>query len=303
MSRIISYVLIFALGLTGGMWLKNSTSATEDTSTSIKTEELSPSVLSQQEIDQVAQLEDADEKYRKANEVLAKVMQIFITDWGLRLAYKKDEDLVAKVSSSSDTPSTSANKCPPCQRFDTKASERKPIDSNPKEIVSRLARLEKNLTDIRNTSDQNDLLEKVKLDNLFDVFSYKSNLNPQSAALLTGTFIGRLSPLDSTTPPSEVELTLSSVKSKGNGEFNASIQILLSRGGKTYSNTSGEGDLKSHLTTLGQNSQVVLVELGGKGGYFQLYPTQNGNQLFGWHYKMTSFDKLTPAGKVSLFRK
>jgi hypothetical protein len=254
------------------------------------------------------QLKDRSQQYAKAEELLGKIMMVFLADLGLKVN-KTDLDKVAKMAQPipppppSQTPSTQVPPAPPAPAASGShpaggTTVSKPVADNAGQPLN-WAEKEKSLGEIANENDAANFLKSVAVDNLFG--SIKSS-RPIDAALLdafNGNFQGRIVMDDPQVKPQDISIELKGFRE---GESTSgTYKISVSTGGQATSTTSGNGELKDFKSIDGSTQAVIIRST--PSSYIQVYSVPRLNQLIGNYYKQDSIDKFSRVGTVILNRR
>lgn len=252
------------------------------------------------------QLKDRSQQYAKAEELLGKIMMVFLADLGLKVN-KTDLDKVAKmaqpippplppatpVNASTQAPPTSGPHGGPAAG----SQVTKPVaDSG---APPNWAEKERALGEIANENDAENFLKKVAVDNLFPIVKTSRPLDAAMLDAVNGNYQGRIVMDDPEQKAQEISLELKGFRE---GESTTgTYKIMVGPPGRVDSNTSGSGQLKNFHSVEG-STQAVIID-ATPNTYIQVYPIPRLNQLIGNYYRQDSIDKFSKIGTVILNRR
>lgn len=228
--------------------------------------------ISQNEYLEYTQIKDLKQKYEKADELLGKIMLLFLADIGFRLQKSTPIELPPPEAQTIPLSSPTITESP-------KAPQQPPIESIPADTgLTGKSKLIYSLrsTDAIQRALNDSLIENPKIESARGSLISKTNLK-----YLEGRYTGTISFLDGKREPLQVtwELTPDHSKSTSSGTFNLSL-----RGPTKNSETSGQGDFKN-LITLANDSHGYLVSACGDECYLQLYYNAPSDQFYGNYYE------------------
>lgn len=248
---------------------------TETDSLKAKLQELTDS-----DIAEYYRLRTLEERYKKADEILAKIMQIFLVDLGLRStkvdAAKAQQVPVAAADKKVDPPASSVQKIEPTPTTVTVA----------KPARAWLA-AESNLRTVRTDREIVEFLEKAKIGNFDDeIKSGQTYANANNdIEFLNGRFTGIADVMVGERATNwGVDLRIS--MHIDNGVAKGSTRFRLMERGKVFSNSRGDGDIRD-LREFASGSTAVLLR-ASPGTYFQLYALNDRTTLVGNVYRRPS---------------
>ncbi len=239
--------------------------------------------LASSDLEEYYRLKTAEEKYQKADEILGKIMQIFLADLALHVSGEAQE--AAKVKFVSETPSAQAPSPSPVPAFLSHPAEK---ESEPV-VASNWKQSEDKLLATRNERDIETALKEVRISNLDGELKNTSRFMNKTGLLntLNGKFGGtaRVTVKEKTR---DWDIFMELAGSILNNELNGKVKIQLIENGKPFSTTSGNGGLGQFREFSKADSKTLLVRAGSE--YFQLYHLKDLNQLVGNVYHQESDD-------------
>lgn len=237
---------------------------------------------------------------KTAEEILGKMMQIFLADLSLRIK--------APNSATIAGPPPPTN--PPLQPQTTHASSAKaeskqevPPTQNtaPKRSGALIVHeIEKKIANSRNEQEALENLGSTRIENFFEVLSQAKPMDQKSALVLEGNFVGQTKPFDLQKRVVSVQMNVQLKGSTGNSSPQGTVQIIESKEGKVFSHSRGQGSLKSF--SMYEGSTMIAVEHNGGDSYFQLYYSSQGDFFAGNDYEKVSASKYIPVGTIILQR-
>lgn len=273
--------------------------------------------VSHEDFEDYLQLKNQKEKYEKADEILAKMMLIFLTDLGLQNS--KDKMAVAKqlldgvkrteplVSATPlqpplpvpSTPMTSAVAVNPTPNRQGQAAA---VGSHSSNAI--LQQGEQALNQIASEEQAKDFLKSVTLDNLFPSLAEAQALKPNQLQTLNGRFTGKVI-FDEKAGKSDVEWDVHiDFESSGVGDNavgSTEVQLFKSGQSQAFSHTRGRGNLKGFQSFAGGSDAILIsIVASGNDNYFQLYAPKNLGYLVGNYYAKTGPGVFQKTGTVSL---
>lgn len=260
--------------------------------------------LSEEDYAEYLQIKDERAKYQKADEIMGKIILLFLADLGVRVS--KDQLSFAKESTEKRAP----RPAPADIRGESNAvrmgksaalSEARGEISPTKQLAMKgVVGNEKELDDIYSDKEVEDFLNKVTVTNLFDQLRQARALDRGQLRSLRGTFTGQVHFDDPAKKRWDVKLIFQGREQEG--ELTGRAKVELSKDGKAFSTSRSSGNLGKNFSSLPGTSRGILVEANGGEGYFQLYAPQRLNSLVGLYYHREKVGEFKRTGVVTLFR-
>lgn len=287
---LISTFIAFAIGFFSSRFISNSSSSTnvKDSSTgqctNLADAKSSLMSISKNEYLEYTKIKDLKQKYEKADELLGKIMLLFLADVGFRL--QKDVIVepvstgVSTVASPSQNTTTPFEKSPSAESLPeaspVKQSEVSPLEG--KSSVIKTSQSEKQIRDILDSA----LIEDPKIE-----AAKGGTPTPTQQRRLEGRYAGAIKFLDNKRASLSVVWELIPDNSKGemSGTFNLNIH-----GPGKNSESSGSGNIDT-IISLAEDKDGFLVRGCGGDCYLQLYYNAPGDQFFGNYYEMINGTK------------
>lgn len=247
-------------------------------------------------------LKDQKARYEKADEILAKILQLMIYDLGLR-----QEDQLAQMKARKQVEANT----PPDQPSQTtwvenpKVRERqKRISEQSSEKPSWKQNTEK-IAEIYRADQVDEFLKSVEIPDFFGAIRSGSSLTAAQVEQLNGSFAGRAVFDDPKELPWQVIMSVNATLEEGQmfGQFD----VRLSKNGKQFSRTrSGRkrGEKQpiklDYFMGLEGDANTLIVNAYGDDGYFQLYYFPRLGDFHGLVYLKKSLGVFERKGFVQL---
>lgn len=246
--------------------------------------------ISQHEYLQYTQIKDLKEKYEKADELLGKVMLLFLADVGFRM--QKTEPPVAAAC---DPIPAHVNTVNTTDKF---SQESWPATQAAVTATSAIALVNKSA--LVRTLDSQEKIQQFLSENLIEnpkkEFADYNPLTARQIQLLEGIYSGEINFFDKKKSPYTIFWNLFPEK---NGEGRYELRI---EGDGTNNVTSGKGQFKN-ISTLSTDKNAFIIEACGDSCYMQLYYNAPFNQFFGSYYEKKGNDrKFARTGLITLHK-
>jgi hypothetical protein len=291
-------LVTFALGLGAGVYLFRSA---QDT---ISTQEAKQKLqaLAETDLEDYYRLKTMEEKYLKADEILGKIMVIFLADMGLRVSQSaqtaaKQPALVAP-SASPPPPSPTPRAPSPHIPLATPVVAEDASGAFPKG----LAQSEASLVNIREGRGVAELLKKTQLEN-FDAALTKTSsfTNNEMLQSLNGAFDGRAS-VTSGGKPRRWDVRIELAGTMNAQKLTGNLKIRMAENGRVFSDSSSNGNIPDFREFPANDSKAILAK-AAPDTYFQVYYLKELDQLAANIYERKDDDsKFTHIGTMTLSR-
>lgn len=261
-----------ALGALAGWGLAPTTLPTEDSRERAARDKLQ--ALTESELLEYSRLKTLEERYRKADELLTKMIQIFVADLGLRLSPLALEALKDGSVGSSAVPSPAIPEKPAATPpLPPSPSPTRP--PHPGHGVPRPA-----LSEVRGPEEIEGFLKASRIEDLDEALKTSSGLSNRSQiADLTGRFTGQAL-IERDGRPVIWDVVFEFQGQLADGKLRGRNRLILSENGKVFSNKSGRGSLDGDFRELAQDPLATLVE-AGPNSFVQLYYLKESDALIG----------------------
>ena len=238
--------------------------------------------LTDEQITEYYTLKNDTERLKKADEILAKMMTIFLHDLGLRISRQMQEDSTAALS-----------RTPEPQNYKAAETAPPPQASPPPEVaktnLNTLRKIESTRHDIINESDKANFLEQTKIQNFDDALKSAKSYSNRTGTLvaLQGQFLG----IATVTIAKKIRAWGVDLFLDGNvngNNFNGTAHIKISENGKVFSNSRDRGSLRSFKEL--NNSDALLIR-ASPTVYFQMYLLKGHDSMIGNVYQRNTEDE------------
>jgi len=223
-----------------------------------------------------------EEKYLKADEILGKIMVIFLADLGLRVSQSAQ-------TSAKQPPLVSDQRCAPPASALAPVISAAPMISPKENDAKRWASQEAKLLNLRYEQSVPALLRRLKIDDLDSSIKTSQAFSNKGGVLasLNGSFEGRSNvSFDDKKRSWYIHIELAGTM-EGKEKLSGNLKIRLLENGKVFSNSSNSGSIVAFREFLGGESQAILAKVSD-GLYFQLYYLKELDQLAGNIYRRSS---------------
>lgn len=263
------------------------------------------------ELQDYRKLKTMKEKYETANDILAKIMVIFLADLGLRVSQSEIQQTFSPLAENSDyqannkncPPPTTCAKCPTLKEM-AKDEGMQMVPQNYKVQGStkekKWVKNEEELGKIKNEGDIQEFLKSVAIDNLFEELPNFKTADNNFTKSMEGVFEGSIEFDNPEEQAHQIYLKFENIVTEDTGVRGDYI-IKLSKNGEPYSNSNGGGIIQSFKFS-SASKKVIFLELGGRTGYFQLYLMNDGS-FIGNFYRQQEVAEFNKIGTVKLYRK
>lgn len=233
--------------------------------------------LTETEIAEYYRLKTMEERYAKAEELLGKMMTIFLADLGIKLSPETKLAMEQPLPPlSQQDPQTMA----PASNSSA-LSQKNIITKGIGEPVSGLQLNRKSLDDLRSDADIEKFLKDSELESVDDTLKNSKAYSNKSGTLeaLQGTFTGS-GPVreDGKNKTWDYELIFNGRIEKG--ALKGSHSIRISEDGNVFNNSKGRGDLSGEYRELPNDPEAILVEAGPKT-ILQMYYLKSADAMIG----------------------
>ena len=259
--------------------------------------------FSESDISDYLKLKSEKDRYSKAEEILGKIMLLFLVDLGIKTSGeqmvfaqsvsqgRKRKDMVAPVDL------IESDEVAPNSLESTSHQPANQLKSSSE--AKSILEAEKQLNELRSESEIETFLKSVSLGNLFDSLKNAHEIDSEQIRELRGTFSGELVFDSPGQEKWDVRLVFSGRKESGTLVGKSKVE--LAKNGKIFSSSRSNGNL-SNLKPLPNGQRGVLIEILGGEGFFQLYSVPQLQKLIGLYYRRENPGSYRRAGSLILFR-
>lgn len=317
-KHLAAGVLMLLVGFSAG-YASRSRSASSETASTAELQSLQDeqrkfqklkgelSALSAHDFEEYVRLKDLERKYKKADELIGKMILIFLADLGLRVS--DEQARFAQVSASGDRPSESAS--PPTHSASGESLREGRLQAQapnlPQTAVqpgkSTWVQAESKLADLRDEKEIEEFLKATRIQDLSSELK-KTTLIKKPDPRIEGCFEGAARVI--TEPPKTWQMKTNVVFDPDRGSEGESANVSgktsveISENGRIFSNSRGSGPVKD-FRNFTQDSSALLLKAGQRL-YFQLYYLQEQDAYAGNVYELGDSAEFKFHGTVRLYR-
>lgn len=284
LGGVVGFAIAFMIGTPSKDQSSESVQQILDTHSKLKS-------LSEHEYQDYLALKDDAEKYKKADELLGKVMVLFLADLSLKLQNSPNENHNIKPE-----PSPTNETVTPQIQTSLAASQQ----SQPSQVAE-VAWKSNDLKIMSSTTEREvaDQLAKSEIKDLKTELRAAVPITQKQLDVINGKYEGVITFFEVNNKPWRVDWEIEGQMVNGHAE--GKNWITLANDKKVFSRSRGDGKFKNFEAFSG-GTQAILVNAYGDDGYMQLYPVEGMNKLVGNFYLITDKknDQFNRAGIVSL---
>lgn len=300
-SWILGLIAVAVVGITS--YKAGQKSVTTNVSESAIEEKVKNDLiaLTQKDFEEYKNLKTMEERYKKADEILGKIVTVFLADLGVRLGYKPSNPALLEGSCAipglNVTPTPSAT--PQQSNMSTPEPTPSPTPKKPKWILNevRIAHMDRE-------EDMLSLMKKEPITDLFDTLKSSRDVNRNEALAIQGRFQGEISFFDHKAHKSDwIVYWEVNVKSGTDASGSSLVTLTRKSDGNTFSRSrSGSGPFNNFMRPAG--SQALIVNVYGDDGYIQIYQVGGSSDVWAGNYyeKDGKIGQYKMAGQVTLNR-
>ena len=304
MAKILAAVVIsFFVGVLANHFYTSSTSKTNADSAAAECKNLSTAKsdlinISQNEYLEYTKIKDLKQKYEKADELLGKVMLLFLADVGFRVQKEP------VIETNTEQPITASNS----QVAGGGEPQSLPISKqNSNETVAAVQQANINsgldgksalIGNLKSGAEIRSALDKAIIENPKVETAKGSILSQRQAAPLEGNFRGVIRFID--TQRENLNVTWELTPERGANPPSSNFHLSIAGPSKS-SETNGHGQI-GNVSSLAEDPHAFLVNACGDECYLQLYFNAPSNTFYGNYYELNKAKKFDRVGLVELSR-
>lgn len=261
--------------------------------------------LTKQDFEQYQNLKSLEERYKKADEILGKIVMVFLADLGLKLNFKTTNlSLLEKSCGVPATQPVGAVQAPTISPKTTSLNESNaetPAAATLAPSQFDWTKKEDKLLEIRNEREALEELRRMAIPDLFSTLKDSTGLKGSEAMTIDGRFEGEITFFNrkehKTNWLIEWEVHLKSASKVSGSSY---IALTRKSDGQTFSRSSSDsGPLDNFLRLTA--SKALIVNVYGDDGFIQIYPLNNNtNRWVGNYYERKKLGTYEFAGQVHL---
>lgn len=291
-QRVLLIAMFVVVGLVSYKFGQRSVPAANQVEEKLKSDLVE---LTQKDFEEYQNLKSLEDRYKKADEILGKIVSVFLADIGVRLSFKPTNPALLDVSC--NTPLVAASPTPSPAPVMSQVTPTPTPNATPKAK-------KKNIRLSEGNKAFQEELRSLALTDLFAAVKESSSLKMANAANLMGHFQGEIRFFDRKKHKSDWILEWSLAKGGFQETVGISyIKISNKSDGNLISKTdsaSGQELLKNYFSM--GNDGAIFVNIYSDRGYVQIYPQGSRRQWAGNYYERESLGVYSFAGQVQLSR-
>lgn len=293
LPSVAIFLFVFVVGFAvGSFWMSDSNELNQETPLSTHSAKEDLQTLLETEIADYYRLKSLEEKYKKSDEILGKIMTLLLVDLGLRASPELEAQL--KESSQGNSPSLSEGGV--SSSLGNSSLSTPPTPATAAESPSQWRTAEVQKSEIKDKEEIQNFLSKTEIPDFETAIKATMPFvnRTNQLHLISGRFIGTAGVLLRKEAKNwSVEMTLEAQIENENLKGKQSFK-LADETGKVFSNSSGKGTLDNYKE-FSSGSDALLVK-ASPTIYFQLYVLRHLDVLAGNVYHRES-DEL-PYAKI-----
>lgn len=256
--------------------------------------------LTQKDFEEYQTLKSLEERYQKADEILGKIVTVFLADLGVKLAFKATSADTLEGSCNISTSPTVAT----AQASSPLPSEPTPASAPPiapaKQVNEWIVH-EKSLLEVRDERQAFEDLKKMEIKDLFSSLRQSSAVSTKNSEFILGVYSGEITFFDRKKHKSDWLMSWDVRLRNPNKEDAFALIILTNKdNGKVISRSqTSSGPLRDYVTVPG--SKALIVNIRADAAYIQIYPLNGNTQIWvGNVYEQTKLGEYAMVGQVRL---
>ncbi|MDG0815236.1 hypothetical protein [Bdellovibrio svalbardensis] len=258
--------------------------------------------LTKKDFEEYQNLKTMEDRYKKADEILGKIVTVFLADLGLKLSFKPLNPALlegacaipglapAVTPTPSPAPQQSNMSTPPAATTPT-------IVKTPAWILN-----EKRIANMDREEDILRALKQNPIEDLFTTLKSSHDISRGEALIIEGRFQGEIHFFDRKKHKSDWILywEINDITAQGRTSSSSLITLTEKSNGKTFSRSRGNQMLKNF--TRPDGSKALIVNVNDDDGYIQIYPVGGTDQWVGNYYEKSKIGEYNFVGQVTLNR-
>lgn len=249
--------------------------------------------LTRADFEEYQSLKTMEEKYKKADEILGKIVLVFLADLGVRLSFQPAPALVSNCA-------PSAKKLAPRTPASTAEDIQKKYHLS--DTSARMLQWKRDEDTLMASSNEPEALEHLKKLEIKDFSTNIKNapsIGSGNIREISGTYRGDITFSDKKKHETDWILEWTVLMDNDRMGGNASMNLTRKNDNVTFSR--GSGDITNVFSRSG-SSEALIVNVYNEKGYIQIYPFQKGETWIGNYYEKEKSGQYIMSGQVSLHR-
>lgn len=287
------FPIIFASGfLVGKFWnsqshnLKSFSANETDVQKKIRS-------LTEKEILEYYQLKSDSEKLKSADDILGKMVLLFLYDLGIKLQPATQDLILSQIQNQKSG-------VDPHDVDSSSSPHTSPSQNTAKLVSSRWQDFEILRSQINDDADASRFLEKVSIKDFSETLKLAKNFANRTGQInyLNGNFYGKAQVIRNN-KSAQWDIEMSIMGDLGKGKLHGQVSIKMIENGKVFSQSRGNGTLKE-IKEFESESDAIIIR-AAPSTYFQLYYLKNQDAFIGNVYANESEEEsLIRIGTISL---
>ena len=298
---IIGLVLLLAVGFASYKAGQRSAPAaitSEQIEEKIKTDLIE---LTKKDFEEYQNLKTLEDRYKKADEILGKIVTVFLADLGMRLNFKNTN--AALLDASCGIPAAVAATPAPTAPMSSTSANTATAEVKPTPATSTWQKLDNKLLSIRDETVMMEELKAAVIPDLFATLKTAKPIDNKTFQDIYGHFQGEIVFFDRKKNKSDWIVEWKLVDS--NVPRSSYIYLTKKTTGETFNRTTGIGTKKwaDNFFFKDPASKSMIVNVKGDDGYIHIYPFGGSPSVWiGNYYEKKSLGEYEIAGQVRVNR-
>lgn len=266
--------------------------------------------LTAKDFEEYQNLKGMEERYKKADEILGKIVTVFLADLGLKLSFQPVNP--AMIEGACAIPMAAATPLPaPTSTPMSSSSDGAPLAATnsptPRAAPNTWIQGEKELLRIQSEEHALEELKKIAIPDIYATLTTATSLDNADQLEMKGTYTGEINFFDKKAHPTDwnIKIRIQYDSRAAEASNNSYITLSNKSDGKTFSTSrSNRNGIVSQNFSRSPGSRALLVNVYGDDGYIQIYPL-GGNGTRTWvgnYYHKKKIGQYEFAGQVTLNR-
>ncbi|UXR64135.1 hypothetical protein EZJ49_13795 [Bdellovibrio bacteriovorus] len=259
--------------------------------------------LTQKDFEEYQNLKSLEERYQKADEILGKIVTVFLADLGVKLAFKSTSPALLDASCAIPAAATSVATTPPAPATPPLSQGTPTPTAAPATVPAgnEWKGMEKALLEVRDEHQAFEDLKKMEIKDLFSSLRESTAVSTKNSEFILGLYAGEITFFDRKKHKSDWLISWD-VRLRNPNKEDAFALVILTRKdtGKVISRSqTSSGPLRDYVTVPG--SKALIVNIRADAAYIQIYPLNGNNQIWvGNVYEQVKLGEYAMVGQVRL---
>lgn len=262
--------------------------------------------LTKKDFEEYQNLKTMEDRYKKADEILGKIVTVFLADLSVKLAYKPSNPAMLEGACAIPGLNTTPTPTPTPEQSQMSVAQATATSTpETKLAVPGWIQSEKKIASMRNEEEALEQLRKNPIEDIFDTLKATTVMSRKDALDIDGRFEGEINFFDKKKHKTDWivywEVNLSGAGGNNKPASGRALITLTNKSdGKTFSRSSGSNTLKDFVRAPGSNALIINVY--GDDGYIQIYPIGDKDHWVGNYYEKVKMGQYNFAGQVRINR-